>query len=900
MKWTLQHKANAAILIAFLLIAAIYLAIQLPFNQRVMESAMKRNEVLLHSLVERDSEPLANEIFEGRKRAIMIRIAQMRTIEGITSISVFDHAGRLLVTDGAGPADPVLAPGDIPVPGSNIIIRRDRINGDPTLVHVQAIEVIRERIGFIRINYSLAEIERQQKMSYLISGGLLGAIFIIMLVLLNFILSRVVINPVTSLRDAMQRMNSGALGGQVEVKSMDEIGDLTRTFNQMSADLALYYQHIEEQNRGLKQSEKRLSEERERLDVTLRSIADGVIATDMQGRVVLMNHSAEVLTGYTLAEAMGSSIAGIFRVIDEEAGTAVENPVEQVLRTRMVSDPTGSTTLITKDGTRRSISTSGAPIIDNEGTIIGVILVFQDVTQKRLIEEEMAQMRVYLKNIIDSMPSMLVSVNDDGIIAEWNEAACRITGVSATEAIGREVWQVVPFLEKFRSSMQEVIATRSPREFHNEVRGAGENEEFHNISLFPLIANCVQGIVIRVDDVTEMERKEQQLRQAQKMETIGTLAGGLAHDFNNILGGITGSLSLITFKHTQDHAMDRDIMLKYLGIMEEAGKRAADLVKQLLSISRKQETLFECVDVNSTIDHVMQICSNSFDKCIELDVRHFPGKALVNASPTQMEQVLLNLCVNAAHAMTTMRGADEHQGGKLAVSLRRLFADAAFRATHPEAGERQYWVLSVQDTGVGMETKTVAKIFDPFFTTKDRDKGTGLGLAMVYNIVQQHNGFIDVYSEPGIGSTFNVYLPVFEEEATAVGTETDQEIPRGEGLVLVVDDEDMIRETARAILEECGYSVILASDGEEALRTFRDRHKEIRAVLLDMIMPRMSGKEAYQELKAMDPEVKVLFSSGFKQDERVESVLELGVQGFVQKPYTLHVLSRAMHKVLSA
>ncbi len=900
MKWNLQRKANAAILIAFLLIAAIYVAIQLPFNQRVMESAMKRNEVLLHSLVERDREPLANEIFEGRKRAIMIRLSQMRTIERILNISVFDSEGRLLVSEGMGTVDPALAPGDIPVPGSNILIRRGSLEGNPTLVYVQAIEVIRERIGFIRINYSLAEIERQQKMSYLISGGLLGSIFIIMLVLLNYILSRVVINPVTSLRDAMQRMNSGALGGQVEVRSMDEIGDLTRTFNQMSTDLAVYYQHIEEQNRGLKESEKRLSDERERLDVTLRSIADGVIAADMQGRVVLMNHSAETLTGYTLAEAMGSTIAGIFRVIDEDAGTVIENPVERVLRTRKVSDPTGHTILITKDGTHRSIAASGAPIVDNEGAIIGVILVFQDVTQQRLIESEMAQIRVYLKNIIDSMPSMLVSVNDEGIIVEWNEAACRITGITATDAIGREVWQVVPFLEKYRSSMQEVIATRSPREFHHEVRGTGENEEFHNISLFPLIANCVQGVVIRVDNITEMERKEQQLRQAQKMETIGTLAGGLAHDFNNILGGITGSLSLIKFKLTQDHAVDRDFMLKYLGIMEEAGKRAADLVTQLLSISRKQEMLFESVDLNSTIDHVMQICSNSFDKSIELDVRHFPGKSMVNASPTQMEQVLLNLCVNAAHAMTTMRAAHEHQGGRLTVSQRRLFADAAFRASHPEAAERLYWVLSVQDTGVGMETKTVAKIFDPFFTTKDKDKGTGLGLAMVYNIVQQHRGFIDVYSEPGIGSTFNVYLPVSEEEATAPGTDLDQDIPRGEGIILVVDDEEMIRETARAILEECGYTVILASNGEDALRIFRERSKEIRAVLLDMIMPRMSGKETYQEIKAIDPEVKVLFSSGFKQDERVESVLELGVQGFVQKPYTLHVLSRAMHKVVAA
>ena len=274
-------------------------------------------------------------------------------------------------------------------------------------------------------------------------------------------------------------------------------------------------------------------------------------------------------------------------------------------------------------------------------------------------------------------------------------------------------------------------------------------EEYHNISIFPLIANGIKGIVIRVDDITELEKKEQQLRQAQKMEIIGTLAGGLAHDFNNILGGITGSLSLLKFKLQKDTALDHDFMIKYLNIMEEAGRRAADLVKQLLSISSKQEMTLEPVDLDITIEHVMQICRNSFDKCIDLETLFSGTKAMINASPTQIEQVLLNLCVNAAHAMTTMRKEDEPQGGKLTVSLKKIFADKNFCIAHPEAHELEYWALTVQDTGVGMDTKTVAKIFDPFFTTKQKDKGTGLGLAMAYNIVQQHGGFIDVYSGEG-------------------------------------------------------------------------------------------------------------------------------------------------------
>ncbi len=768
MKWTLQNKANVAILITFLLIAVIYVVIQLPFQHRIMESALKRNEVLLHSLVERDREPLANEIFEGRSRAIMIRLNQMCAIDGILNISVFDNAGRLMVSEGTRPAHPDLFPEDIPAPPANTLIRKDRLDGKSSLVYVQAIEVISERIGFIRIHYSLADVEQQQRMSYLIFGGLLGSIFIIMLVLLNYILSRVVINPVTSLRDAMQRMISGALGGQVEVTGKDEIGDLTTTFNQMSADLALSYKQIANKNKELQDS-----------------------------------------------------------------------------------------------------------------------------------QQEMAHMRMYLKNIIDSMPSMLISVNEAGIIVEWNEAASRITGIPSTLAIGKEVWTLLPHMKKYKGYFQKVIEAKTPKEFHSEIIQTGDVEEYHTISIFPLIANGVKGIVIRVDDVTEMEKKEQQLRQAQKMEIIGTLAGGLAHDFNNILGGITGSLSLLKFKLQQDKELDRDFMIKYLNIMEEAGRRAADLVKQLLSISSKQEMILEPVDLDITVEHVMQICRNSFDKRIDLEPQFSGTKAMINASPTQIEQVLLNLCVNAAHAMTTMRKENEPQGGELTVSLKKIFADKDFCIAHPEAHEMEYWALTVQDTGVGMDTKTVAKIFDPFFTTKQKDKGTGLGLAMVYNIVQQHGGFIDVYSVMGLGSTFNIYLPALQGAESAVSTEKTFVMPRGEGLILVVDDEEIIRETARAILEECGFDVILAENGEEGVMIFSERHGEIKAVLLDMLMPKKSGKEAYLEMKKIDPGLKVLLASGFKQDERVESVLNLGVQGFIQKPYDLDTLSRSIFAVIN-
>jgi|GEM_PF-1962175 len=512
-------------------------------------------------------------------------------------------------------------------------------------------------------------------------------------------------------------------------------------------------------------------------------------------------------------------------------------------------------------------------------------------------EKELEMAHGYLGNVFDSMPSLLVGVDKDGMITQWNRAAHAMTGVSAGDALRRPFWEVTGLLKRYRKYFEKIMQDGMEVQLRREVFNEGEIS-YHDVTLFPIAGDGSSGIVIRIDNTTELEKKDLQLRQAQKMETVGSLAGGLAHDFNNVLGGIIGAISLLKLKFAKLDVQAPDIE-RYLSLLDESSQRAADMVQQLLTLTRKQELVLVPVDLNEAVRHVLKVCQSSFDKSVTVSAEYCCDTAVIRADLTQMEQVLLNLCVNGYHAMTLMRGEGEPQGGELRVDVHKRFADDRFCATHPESESRDYWVISVSDTGVGIDATVAAKIFDPFFTTKDKGTGTGLGLSVTYNIIRQHRGFIDLYSEIGEGSTFTVYLPAATDSLSEIKESPGSaELPRGSGLVLVIDDEDIMRQSAQSILEECGYRVILAGDGEEGVRLYKENRDDVTLVLLDMVMPKKSGKEAFMELKAFDPSVKVILSSGFRQDDRVSAIINMGVAGFLQKPYTAAKLAEAVHQVL--
>lgn len=384
---------------------------------------------------------------------------------------------------------------------------------------------------------------------------------------------------------------------------------------------------------------------------------------------------------------------------------------------------------------------------------------------------------------------------------------------------------------------------------------------------------------------TERQKLEAQLLQAQKMEAIGHLAGGIAHDFNNMLQAIIGYASLL------DMRVEEDSPLKtYVAEILNSSEKSADLTKQLLAFSRKQIISPKQIDLNQLIQGMEKMLGRLIGEDVEFETYLANRDLSVVVDPGQIGQVLMNLCTNARDAMP--------DGGHLSISTEAVQLGEDYIAANIIEKPGMYALISVTDTGVGMDDETRQKIFDPFFTTKEVGRGTGLGLSMAYGIIRQHNGHINVYSEMGKGSTFRIYLPLSETvgEVTEAAAAT---MPRGgKETILVAEDNEEVRGLIRSVLEGFGYTVITAGDGEEALHKFRENEDRIKLVILDVIMPRKNGKEVYDEITRTNPGMKVLFSSGYTADViSTKGVLE-GKMDFISKPVTPHDLLNKIREIL--
>jgi two-component system, cell cycle sensor histidine kinase and response regulator CckA len=527
---------------------------------------------------------------------------------------------------------------------------------------------------------------------------------------------------------------------------------------------------------------------------------------------------------------------------------------------------------------------------------------------ERHIKEELQESERELKEIFNSAHDAFVVNDVEGKILDVNDSMLAMYGLTRAEALSMSVADIsasdadkmlaASYGQKVMNGEDLIIEWKARKPEGNKVFDVEVGLKKLNWRGRKVILASVRDLTERKSAAAERERVQAQLIQAQKMEAMGTLAGGIAHDFNNVLGGIMGGLGLVELLLKKETLEDGEKIRAYLQTAIESSKRAAEITKQLLALSRKRELQRISVHVSDSLNHVMNICKNSFPKSIELDFRPVDPSLQVYADPTQIEQVLLNLCVNASHAMTLMHPEGELQGGRLSVEARLIKSDQIFYARYPNSVLGATYVqIRVEDTGVGMNDESRRRIFEPFYTTKSQDVGTGLGLAITYAIISQHGGFIDVYSERDKGSVFTIYLPQIKD-VSASTLNIKPEIVKGSGKILVVDDEEPVLSVAKGILEQCGYEVITASSAAQGIEIFRNERGHIDAVVLDNSMPGMSGLGVYLAMRDLDPGVRVMLCSGFMDEETISKGREMGIKDFIDKPYTFEEFSKRIKKLL--
>ncbi len=629
-----------------------------------------------------------------------------------------------------------------------------------------------------------------------------------------------------------------------------------------------------------KESQRSLRAEKSRLEALIRGMKEGVVFADARDNVALLNPAAEDIFGITGAEFLGDQLLHCYRCNIEQFAEIIK-----AIKEGRLAHYAGEASYRDRD-----FEVTISPI-KRDADYLGTVMVLHDITDRKRMEEALRETNEALQALIQSSPLAIIALDPSGNVKVWSKAAERIFGWSAHEVIGLSL-PIVPDgnEDEFRALRERVVRGEQLNEVEARRRRKDGSPIEVRISAAPLydMKGDVSGIMAVLADYTEQKKLEEQLRQAQKMEAVGQLAGGIAHDFNNILTAIIGYGSVLLMKMRDDDPLKHNAEQ-----ILAASQRAANLTKSLLAFSRKQILNPKPVNVNEIIKRIERLLSRIIGEDIELRTALTDKDLIVSADSGQMEQVLMNLATNARDAMP--------KGGLLTIETALMELDEEYKKTHAYGEPGEYAVISVTDTGAGMDEETRGRIFEPFFTTKETGKGTGLGLAMVYGMIKQHKGYVNVYSELEKGTTFKIYLPVVK---SAVETERlsiePTSIIGGVETILLAEDDSVVRKLTKNVLEEFGYTVIEAEDGEEALDKFTGNEDNVRLLLLDVIMPKKSGKEVYEEIRKTHPAMKALFMSGYTANViHKKGILDKDLH-FISKPASPVELLRKVRKVLDA
>ncbi|MGD8241969.1 MAG: PAS domain S-box protein [Desulfobacterales bacterium] len=642
-----------------------------------------------------------------------------------------------------------------------------------------------------------------------------------------------------------------------------------------------------------KRAEEALRKSEERYRLLIEHQNDLVVEVDPEGHFLFVSPSYCNTFGKTEEELLGERFMPLVHEDDRESTAQAMNALHHPPHTAYMEQRA-----MTRFGWRW-LAWSDRAILGEDGKIETIVGVGRDITDRKQTEMALRESEKKWRNILIETPQIGISLDRQAKIIFANKRFLELTGWRAEEVLNRnwfDLFIAEDVREEIRAVFEKVMHTRDEIGYStNENEILTRSGERLNIAWSNVLTKDPNGAVVDVTclgiDLTDRKRAEKerkrlqaQLIQAQKMEAIGTLAGGIAHNFNNTLMGIQGRASLMMFDKDPS-----DPDYEHLSGIEECVKNAMELNKDLLGFARGGKYEVKPTHLNSLIRHENEMFGRT-KKEIRIHGKYEEELWAVEVDQIQIKQALLNLYVNAWQAMPG--------GGDLYIQTKNV--SLGEEDTKPfEIDPGRYVKVSVTDTGVGMDAAIRKKIFDPFFSTKRQGEGSGLGLASLYGIIKNHGGFVNVYSEKGEGTTFNLYLPASKKEVWKEAPQSGiHEIQHGEETVLLVDDENMVLEVGQAMLEKLGYRALTAGSGKEALDLYEQKKDEIDLVILDMIMPGMGGGETYDRLKAIGGDAGVLLSSGYSINGQAQEILDRGCNGFIQKPFAIEALSRKLREVL--
>jgi PAS domain S-box-containing protein len=609
----------------------------------------------------------------------------------------------------------------------------------------------------------------------------------------------------------------------------------------------------------------------------------GYLTVDGKGFILEANLMVTRLLDVERASLIGKPLS--YFVSKEDADTfylklreVVETPLKQTWEMRLNNHSNGAQIHAQVDGMAAQ---------DREGNFAGARIVISDITERKRREDTQRR----LSTAIEQAAEGILITDTDGIIQYVNPSLEHISGYNKTELLGTKS-NIFKSDEHDQALFKDLWDTINAG---NVWTGRFTNKRkdgvlyYVDATITPVkdSSGKIINFVVVKRDVTERLELSRQLLQAQKMEAIGTLAGGVAHDFNNILQIVLGYSEVLLQGKKAPEFDYEDVEKIY-----QAGKRGAELVKGLMMFSRKAEIQPKPINLNEQVEQLTRMLARTIPKMIEIERILAPDLAIINADATQMDQVVMNLAVNAKDAM--------HDEGKLTIETASVVLDDEYCRAHAGVSPGPYVLLMVSDTGHGMNKEILARIFEPFFTTKAEGKGTGLGLSTVYGIVKQHNGSIDCESEPGHGTTFKIYVPAISRREAVSESTTKETGPKGgTETILVVNDEESVRGMIGQILSRAGYKLMTACDGKEALDLYKQEGAKISLVILDLMMPKMGGQKCLEELLKINPQAKVLIATGVSSNNQQTSLtIDSGAKVVIHKPYDINLLLTTVRDIL--